>query len=58
MVGQVAGPPALDLVLYAHWAHVRLPIGARLAVYAVIAVGSWLWFGAVIREQFLMRRKP
>lgn len=47
----------LDVALYAHWAHVLLPDWVRLTVYAVIAVGAWMWLGAVINEQF-KRRKP
>lgn len=51
----------LDLALYIHWTHWIPPRRLVLAIYLVIAVGAWLWLGAVIHEQFwkrYQRRQP
>ena len=51
----------LDLALYIHWTHWIPPDRLVLAIYAVIAVGAWMWLGAVIHEQFwkrYQRRQP
>lgn len=47
----------LDVALYAHWTHHQIPTWGVLTIYAAIAVGSWLWLGAVVHEQFLRRKR-
>ena len=47
----------LDLALYIHWTHWIPPDRLVLAIYALIAVGAWMWLGAVVHEQFLKRRR-
>jgi len=56
VVAELGWVALLDLALYAHWAHVPLPVWIRLTVYTLIAVGAWMWLGAVIHEQFVKRR--
>lgn len=46
----------LDLALYVHWSHWLPPDWLRLTLYTLIAVGAWMWLGAIIHEQALKRR--
>jgi hypothetical protein len=40
----------LDVVLYVHWSHKIVPGWLALTLYAVIAVGAWMWLGAVVEQ--------
>lgn len=55
VVAEIGWVALLDLVLYVHWTHHRIPDWGALALYAVIAIGAWMWFGAVIHELFWKR---